>query len=55
MQKRSARHFRASMTGDARNWGLGDRRVRATLTTPSPFDDYLAGDIQALSGPPAQG
>lgn len=32
------------------NWGRAIGAYERTLTTPSPFDDYLAGNIQALSG-----
>lgn len=32
------------------NWGLAIGAYERTLTTPSPFDDYLAGNIQAMSG-----
>ena len=48
-----ARMFRAAFPGEsdqvtAQNWGMAIGAYERTLVTPSPFDDYLAGNVQAL-------
>ena len=49
-----ARMFRQAFPGDsdpvtAQNWGKAIGAYERTLVTPSPFDDYLAGNVQALN------
>ena len=46
--------FRKAFPGDkdpitAQNWGTAIGAYERTLVTPSPFDAYLKGDVQALS------
>ena len=38
-----------------RNWGKAIGAFERTLITPAPFDEYLAGNVQALSEPERQG
>lgn len=52
--------FRKAFPGDqdpvvAANWGRAIGAYERTLVTPSPFDDYLAGNIQAIDAPARAG
>ncbi|MEI9974943.1 MAG: cytochrome c peroxidase [Ignavibacteriota bacterium] len=52
--------FQKAFPGDpnpvtAANWGKAIGAFERTLITPAPFDEYLAGNTQALSEPQRQG